>query len=263
MFKVFAGFLGARTLSLGPPPVRPESDEPLIISGERKIIARREPFGPNYFWLNVTRMTQFPKYGRRTLRAATTAESILIADQDFPGRARRQILDVTELQLGLGLMGRTAVFINPPKNAKGEYITDEAELNALLRRQGVESVGGVQLVPNNTLEGALDFGAINYNAFPHGSNLSAIQFVSCGLASLLEHTTAERAEHLRSIARTDNYPGGIYVHGFHPYNFKAGEPPLCTLTLFSGDLDKEVLGLVAAPWCDSKDGYAYGVYDAA
>lgn len=241
---------------------QPEQDAIITFEGERKLVARSAPFGPNYFFSNILMMADAPRYNGQILRAPTPAESIIVLDHDFPSRARRKILDVTECQVGLACMGWDGVFVNPPRDNNGKYIADEERLRALLGHPEVTEVDGALLFPNNSVLGVHDFGFVKYSAFIQGKEQTSSQFSRSSLARLLEHTTNQQAKHLASISRTDYYPNGVYIHGFRSYNFSPGQIPLCVITLFSGDDAKDTLELVATPWFDSPDGYMYGVYDS-
>jgi len=182
---------------------------------------------------------------RVAFRPATTSESVSAVAYKFRELTKPEILDPSWLQLGLIVRTSEGVFANPPKNAEGNPITDEAELKAYL--DSCRRVNGIYLGDN-------DFGFAPYETFERGVQESRT-FAEGGLAKLLEHSDERTAPKLGEISSSENYPRGVNVFWFDPVE----EPVLKVSVLDSGGDFGRGLGVVGFIHGDDRDGYAFGV----
>jgi len=230
------------------------------ISGDRSLTASLKAFGPNYFNANIEEMSKqysHPKTGEIiSLREPTTAESILVAAYDFSNKAKPEIFDLRWLQAGRIVRTSDGVFANPPKDDKGNTITDEEKLKSFLN--GVKPIqlgkGKIYIVSNaNNLK---DFGFAEYNSFIRGFQ-DAGDFIEGGLSRVLEHTE-KSAENFKEIASKKNYPGGVDVWGFDSVNTPALKVAGLDSVRSLGDYGLNVDGDF---WDDGNYGCAFGVLD--
>ena len=181
---------------------------------------------------------------RVAFRPATTSESVSAVAYKFRELTKPEILDPSWLQLGLIVRTSEGVFANPPKNAEGNPITDEAELKAYL--DSCRRVNGIYLGDN-------DFGFAPYETFERGVQESRT-FAEGGLARLLEHSDEKIAYKLGEISSSENYPRGVNVYGFK----ETSEPHLIVSALSSCggfDLGLDVFGFRGY----GRGGYAFEV----
>ena len=229
-----------------------------ITEGGRTLITTLKAFGPNTFNRNVAEMQrQYSPTSTFRLGEITTAESVLAALYNFPNRAKLQIFDSNWLQLGRIVRGQDMVYLNPPKDAQGNPITDESHLKTLLNQ--AEKVNGIWMLPNGKIEGVRDFVGVPYETFQQQKEQSAEDFAQSGLARGLECSRTKTAEKLAEIASKKNYPLVIHVRGFEPCK----TPILKVAGLFSDKaLDCQRLIVSGDYKGGSNNGYAFGVFSS-
>ena len=220
----------------------------------KDLIVAYPAFGPNYFSKNVEEMQKpysHPITGERIyFREPTTSESISAASYDFENEAKPKIFDQRRHQrwLQAGRIVRTSegVFVNPPKDEKGNSITDEKSLKSYLNK--AKKVNGIYLHEK-------DFGFAPYESFKRGVQ-DCDTFADGGLARILEHTEEKTAKNLRAIASPKFYKKGVNIGGFDDVE----EPTLRVVSLYSVRcLVGGRLGVVGDDWGGYDDGYAFGV----
>ena len=230
------------------------------ISGDRDIVASLEAFGPSTFGDNIQEMRALyshPQTGQIiNFRAPTTAESGIIASCDFPTRAKKNIFDPNWLQAGPIVRAKEGFFVNPPKDAKGNFVTDEETLKSYLNETKSIRVnnGDIYVVPDN--ETLKDFGYAEYGTFKQGVQKGR-EFAESGLARVLEHTKEESARYLGEISDSKVYKLGVNVRGFDSVK----DPVLMVVGLYSNRNSNDYrLGVFGDGWC-GKGGFAFGVLD--
>ena len=231
------------------------------VPGPRNLIVSWEAFGPNSFNQNIADMQKPHSYGVEgkivTFREPTSAESILATTPYFTSRAKPIVFDLRCLQTGRIVRTLEGVYVNIPKDAPGNPITDEQILKSFL--DNCEKINGIWLYNGNdaTLR---DFGYAPHETFKQGVQ-DGRDFAEGGLARVLEHTE-KTAEALKEIASEKNYAFGVNVIGFEPAN-----PPLLrVVSLFSNRNLKRYLGgqlIVDGAHGGFADGFAFGVLDDA
>ena len=214
-----------------------------------KLVVSWPAFGPKTYSDNIQEMQKFyshPQTGEKIFfREPTTSESISAAAYVFENIAKPQILDPRWLELGRILRTSQGVYVNPPKDAKDNSVTDEKTLESFLNK--TKKVNGIYLCDN-------DFGFAPYETFKQGKQ-DCDEFTEGGLARVLEHTGEKKAQKLGKIASPEFYKDGVYVWGFD----KVKEPFLTVVSLFSNwDLGNYRL-LVYGNWCDYDKGYVFGI----
>jgi len=223
----------------------------------KDLIVAYPAFGPNYFSKNVEEMQKpysHPITGERIyFREPTTSESISAASYDFENEAKPKIFDQRRHQrwLQAGRIVRTSegVFVNPPKDEKGNSITDEKSLKSYLNK--AKKVNGIYLHEK-------DFGFAPYESFKRGVQ-DCDTFADGGLARILEHTGEKTARNLRAIASPKFYKKGVNIWRFDDVE----EPTLRVVSLYSSrGLDSGWLGLDG--YCRGGDygGYVSGVVNS-
>ena len=223
----------------------------------KDLIVAYPAFGPNYFSKNVEEMQKpysHPITGERIyFREPTTSESISAASYDFENEAKPKIFDQRRHQrwLQAGRIVRTSegVFVNPPKDKKGNPITDEKSLKSYLNK--AKKVNGIYLHEK-------DFGFAPYESFKRGVQ-DCDTFADGGLARILEHTGEKTARNLRAIASPKFYKKGVNIWRFDDVE----EPTLRVVSLYSSrGLDSGWLGLDG--YCRGGDygGYVSGVVNS-
>jgi len=221
----------------------PHKDGALIVS--------HPAFGPNYFNANIEEMQKsysHPVTGERiSFREPTTSESISGASYDFENMAKLSIFDPRWLQTGRIVRTSKGVFVNPPRDEKGNLIIDEQRLEAYILRE----VNGIYRADSS------DLGFAPYNSFTQGVQ-DCNTFAEGGLARALEHTEGKTAENLRKIASPKNYKRGVNVFGFD----KVTDPVLRVAGLDSGrDFDDYRLYVYGDVWTDGNYSVAFGVLE--
>ena len=222
----------------------------LVVPHRGKDLTLRYPaFGRDTYDNNLGNMqTDFyhsDESPRISFRPATTSESVSAAAYNFKELAKPKILDPSWLQLGLIVRTSEGVFANPPKNAEGNPITDEAELKAYL--DSCRRVNGIYLGNN-------DFGFAPYETFKREVQESRT-FAEGGLARLLEHSDERTAPKLGEISSSENYPVGVNVFWFDPVE----EPVLKVSALYSNwNFDRRLL-VIGYYFDYGRYGYAFGV----
>ena len=259
------------------------------LSGERDLVASFDAFGPGYINENDQQLYQrYPHPKTKeiiTFREPTTAESISIASYNFPNKAKPQILDYKRLQIGRILKTSEGVFVNVPRDAKGELIENEQTLKSYLNRTNPVRIGNGKIWVVQDTGNLRDFGFAEINSFKQGVQ-DAETFAEGGLARILEHTE-QKAEKLKEMASKQSYPAGVCVWGFNLFN---KGPDLRLACLDSGDgfnsknfsvclFDKNPNlnmaslnpggGLnykgfcVYGDWCGHDVGYLFGILDSS
>ena len=155
------------------------------------IIVSRNAFGTNWFKDNVAEMRSSYCYPNTreviSFREPTTSESFSAAAYNFNDFAKPEIFGPGWFQAGRIVRASEGVFVNPPKDKKGNPIIDGKTLKTYL--QGIKPIkvnkGKVYIVPNR--KGMKDFGYAEYDSFKQGAQESAT-FAQGGLARILEHT---------------------------------------------------------------------------
>ncbi len=221
-------------------------------------IASLDAFGPNYFTENIKEMNKsysHPVTGEKiSFKEPTTTESILTAGYDFKNRAKPNIFNPRWLQAGRIVRTSQGVFVNPPKDDKGNPMIDEKILKSYLNNAKPIKVrkGKIYIVSDS--ENLIDFGFAEYDSFKTGVQ-DCDTFAGGGLARALEHTPEKVAEQLRAIAYPEFYKKGVNVYGFGSVK----EPVLKVASLDSGrGLVRSRLD-VDGNWYGNCDGYAFGV----
>ena len=166
---------------------------------------------------NYSHSTDLPKI---SFREPTTSESISVAAYKFSKLVKPEIFDSRWFQAGCIVRTSEGVFVNPPKNPKGKPIKDEQVLKQYLK--DAKKVNGIYLLDN-------DFGFAPYEKFKTGVQ-DAGDFAEGGLARVLEHTPAKKAENLGEILSKKNYKLGVNVWGFKPVS-----EPVLRVAGFSSD----------------------------
>ena len=217
------------------------------------LIVAYPAFGSNYFSKNIEEMQKsysHPITGERIyFREPTTSESISAAAYDFENLAKPQIFDPRWLQIGRIVRTSEGVFVNPPKDEKGNSITDEKSLKSYLNK--AKKVNGIYLHEK-------DFGFAPYESFKRGVQ-DCDTFADGGLARILEHTGEKTARNLRAIASPKFYKKGVNIWRFDDVE----EPTLRVVSLYSSrGLDSGWLGLDG--YCRGGDygGYVSGVVNS-
>jgi hypothetical protein len=172
------------------------------ISGQRNLIASLKVFGPGYFYNNIQKMKgpySHPETGETiSLRAPTTAESILIASHNFEKVTKPEVFYYSWFQTGRIVETPEGIFLNPPTESDGNVITNRHILERYLN--GTEPIklkkGKIWIVQDR--EKLRDFGFADYDSFEKGIQ-SGKDFAEGGLARVLEHTR-RTAETLRRMA---------------------------------------------------------------
>jgi hypothetical protein len=184
-------------------------------------------FSPNCQGLmsNIDSMKRFYLHPvtleRITFREPTTTESISAVSYKFKEIFKREVFDNWQLPnkiLYAGRMSHTSegVFVNPPKDADGNLMINEAALKSFLK--GVEPIkvgrGKVYIIQSfhNLGRFIRDFGFAEYDSFTSGPQDSE-DFATGGLARVLEHTE-KTAEKLLRITSRENFPEGVNVSIF-------------------------------------------------
>ena len=165
-------------------------------------------FGPNTYNTNVDSMGKRYFHSNDlsnvTFKPLSTAESLAVACYDFANLAKPQIFIPNWLQAGLTLRASEGVWINPLRNAKGEIITEERELNKhLIPKRKVNSI--------YLLDGDTSF--VPYDTFEQGVQEHE-KFLKSGLARGLVYTAEKRADSLSPIANDTEYTNQVNVRGF-------------------------------------------------
>ncbi len=223
----------------------------------RALVVSRDAFGPNTFNNNVTEMQKSYCYPHTheiiSFRDSTTSESISAIAYDFANIAKPEIFDLRWLQAGRVFKAPEWVVVNPPRDEKGEFITDEETLRNYLN--GIKKVNGIYRLPDEKIEGVRDCSFVPYESFAQGVQ-SGEDFARSGLARGLEFADGTKAPNLEIIAAKENYPRGVNVFGFSP------EDKLRVVGLYSGGvLVDGGLDVYGNHWDDDYDGCASGVLD--
>jgi hypothetical protein len=204
-------------------------------------------FGTNSYRSNIQNMQKAYKVlPNISFRPSTTAESISAATYNFENFAKPKIFDPRWLQTGYIIKTQEGVFVNPPKDNLGKFITNEKILKSLLKSD--RKINGIYLLDN-------DFGFAPYDSFTRGFQDCNL-FSQGGLARALEYTPEREAKSLRKIASPEFYKGGVNVWGFEGVE----EPALRVVGMDSNwYLDGCGLGVSGSNRNDSNNGYAFGV----
>ena len=218
----------------------------IVETPNRQFTASLLPFGPNSYPNNVAEMSQsylHPRTGKTiSFLPATTSQSVFLASNDFPNRAKPQIFDREGLQVGKIVRTNEGVFFNT-------WETDKTKLKALI--DAAEKVNGIYLGKN-------DFAYTPYETFNQGVWDSG-DFAESGLTRAMEHVRGNSASNLREISSTNNYSGGVSIRGFEPVS----EPVKRFVILDSDRCFGNVRLVVDGGYWDAYYGYAFGVLNVA
>lgn len=198
------------------------------------------------------RSAQFPKIA---FTPATTSQSISIATDDVD-RTKAEILDPNWLQLGLYVKASEGVFLNPPKDERGQVILDEDTLNSYLI--GTEKVNGIYVVKNN--DRFRDFVFVPADTYKLREQ-DHRTFLKGGLARGFEHCSGQSAERLPAIANAELYPKGVYVSDAYKPTNQKGKTEQLVASLYSSRAVRGDRLYVYGYWDGYGDGYAFGVFD--
>lgn len=222
------------------------------ISGDRNFIASLSAFGPAGYKKNIAEMQKQYSHPetRETIsfRPATTAETILINPHYSENEAEPEIFEPVLLQAGWIVKTPEGVFANPPKDKKGNHISDEKTLKSFLKTN--KKVNGIYLLNN-------DFGFAPYETFKMGKQDYDI-FTRGGLARILEYSEEKTAKNLRIITSHKFFKEGVYVSGFD--NVK--EPILKVIGFDSGRNFNDYCFCIDGNWNDHYNGFSLGVLDS-
>jgi len=213
-------------------------------------------FGADYFTYNVGEMQKdysHPQTRERiSFREPTTSESISAAAYDFENLAKPKIFRPRWLQAGRIVRTPEGVFVNPPRDKKGDIIIiDEKILKSCLNNS--KKINGIWLCDSKD---ALDFGFAPYETFTREEQ-DCDTFARGGLARVLEHTSKKQAKNLREIASTKFHKMGVAVWGFDDVK----KPALGVVGLVSNRIidSDDRLDVDGRNWDDVADGCAFGV----
>ena len=192
---------------------------PQVVHEGRKIDAR--VFGPGTYNKNLDSMQNHSDdLPNVTFKPLTTAESLAVASYDFKNLAKPEIFNPRWLQAGLALKVSEGAWINPLKDAEGNIIIDNQELEKHLGK--TNKVNGIYLLGGDT-------SFVPYDSFEQGVQEHE-KFLEGGLARGLVHTSDKKATILSSIANDTEYPLRVNVVGFDSFK----EPLVMVVSLGSG-----------------------------
>jgi len=163
---------------------------------------------------NRTKAYTHPLTGEEMyFREPTTSESISVC-AILENLSEDNVLHTSYFQIGRIVKALGGVFVNPPKDKKGNIIIDERTLKSYLNK--AEKINGIYIVPNQSFEKLKDFGFAPYGSFEQGIQSRenfAVNPKTNGLARVLEHTMDKFALNLKKIS--NNY-SEIEITNFRP-----------------------------------------------
>ncbi|MBI2107134.1 hypothetical protein HYT57_04055 [Candidatus Woesearchaeota archaeon] len=209
-----------------------------------ELIVGYPAFGPNTYGSNLSEMQKIfshsKEFNRISFEEPTTAESISV--YKFFGYNER------DLYLGRVVHTSEGVFVNPPKNARRNPITDKKTLKYLLNR--TKKVNGIYLGEN-------DFGFAPYETFEYGEQ-DCDTFVKGGLARVLEHTEKKVAEKLREISPPNIHKAYVINKDYQDYKPEHGKSDL-TAVMLNKCLDDIIVDIGIDYRVDLEENYTFGV----
>lgn len=214
---------------------------------DSKLVLSYPAFGPNYFKNNLAKMQESysdPEGNEITFREPTTSESISAAAYNFEELAKKQIFNPRWLQAGYIVRTSEGVYANPPNDPKGNIITNESQLRALIEKSEKIKVG-----KGHIYLGENDFGFAPYETFTRNIQY-AETFAQGGLARILEHTS-EEAHNLKAMAST-------YTQGVNVWGFDNIQEPVVRVACLNSNRVSGGLGVGGGDW-DGDGGCAFGV----
>jgi hypothetical protein len=234
----------------------PEVEFPTVLHQGRILVFQQ--FGSAPYRTNVEAMSRkrFRSEQDRefTFGPATTLQTLVIA-ADNPAQTKEKVLNPSWLQLGPYVRGESWVAINPPRDQKGDLITDEAGIKSFLHENQLNN--GIYLVPNS--DNARHFAFVSADTYQLGDQKHEA-FLQGGLARGLEYVSG-KLEFLPAFANKGSYPAEMYVSDAFKPTGKAGQTEKCVAVLGSdGVVDGRRLNLIGD--FDYDDGYAFGVFDS-
>jgi len=142
---------------------------------------------------NLGRMKEpypHPETGEKiSFREPTTSESVSIISYNSGSLEEKKALAMRNINLGRILRASEGVYVNPPKDKEGNFLTDEKTLKSFFKSENKNN--GIYLLDN-------DFGFAPYETFKQGEQ-NYLTFIEGGLARLLEHTDEKKAKNFERI----------------------------------------------------------------
>jgi len=228
----------------------------LVVSrGAESFLVSRQLFGENLYSKNCHEMSKTyldsePK--SINFRPATTVESIYSLNAVFDEKLKEDVLNPSWVQIGRVGVVAEGVYVNLPVSSRGEILTDSEILRGYLKYSDL--VEGILILPNGRIDGLRDFAFVPYESFKN-SLYKPGKFIKSGLARALIHNEDNKADILKKIISSKNYPQGIYVSGF----YKGRDKTLVYPRVAGVFSDKGRFGVSCSSWFEYSEGYAFGV----